>query len=194
MTIKIVLILLLAVGAAGFVWLKKHDEVVRWRALAEQRADSLEAETVITEGLRKAVTSLDSSYARSLQMHTARIGRMNDSVKVLTSHMRDIAAEIADALPDSSKHLADDITTVCNEILATVRPSLEECGRLRTEAESTSNKKTAIILRVTNERDGYKKLYEEGKTIVVHGPWEIVGKGTALVAATALITKLVGLW
>jgi hypothetical protein len=178
---------------SGFFWLKEHDQKVAWKALANARADSIEAQDARTQDLWKVIKSMDSTYSLVLIRHKKSMIQMRDSVKTLDSEIDQLARELNKELPESGRAKLDKLVSNCAKQVNLVSSSLTACESLRIESEKNSARKDTVMLALTKSRDGYKQLWEESDE-PSPSPWATVGKVETAAGILALVTKLFGLW
>lgn len=196
MKLRYILILLAALGISGFAWIRQHDELVKIRALAEARSDSLDKAADITDRMRKAVVSLDSAYAARTWEYHKQLAAMNHKRDSLSSEITRLADMIKLALPDSAKHLGPEIAEVCKQQADVIYSALVVCESLRKQAIEQVARRDTLNVRLQGERDGYRKLYTTllDSKGVREPVWAFVGKATATAGVLAVVAKLLGIY
>lgn len=191
--LKYLLPALVVLILSGFFWLKEHDQRVAWKALADARADSIEARDVKTQELWNGIKSMTSAYAQALSRHKKDLIEMKDSIKTLDSEIDRLAFDLDKQLPEAGKAKLDTLVANCARQQMLVLTRLTACEALRAESDSISAAKSVVILRVTKSRDEYKKLWEEADE-PSPSVWATVGKIETAGGILALVTKMLGLW
>ena len=179
----------------GFLWLREHDKRVRFEALSAQQRKTLEFNDKQISGLRESLVQINEKYMERVRQYKSQQKVVDDSTKKLMSKIEELVDQMQQVLPDSSKHLAQDIADVCKAQVGLVSGQLSRCDSLRAEADTLISRRDTVIWRLQDSRDGYKKLYEGEKSQHSRGgAWAVVGKVSALTAVIGAITHFVGWW